>query len=73
MAEPDRVVAAAILLQHQFQVFFLQDTLVQHAELVAEHRRREALAPDLGVEQCRLLLQCRFRFAQNTGNHLLLC
>ena len=51
MAEPDRVVALAILFQLQLQVAVFQHALADDAKLVAEHRRREALAPDVVVDQ----------------------
>ena len=51
MVEPDRVELTPVFLQHQFQMLFLQDALIQHTELVAKHGRRKALPPDMGVKQ----------------------
>ena len=51
MAEPDRVAQLAGMAQPQFQVFFADQALLQHVDLVEEHRRLEALAPDLGVQR----------------------
>ena len=50
MAEPDCIAQLAGMAQPQLQVFFADQALGQHIDIVAEQRCLETLAPDLGIE-----------------------
>jgi hypothetical protein len=61
VAEPDGVVAGAVPFPAAASGALLQDALADDAEFVAEHGRREALAPDLAVHQFDELRSCSRR------------
>ena len=47
VTEPDCIVLLAIFFEQEFQVLFLEYTLISYPEVVAKHRWREALTPYL--------------------------